>query len=168
MCTVIPLPQWSHKTIIIIIISSHLVSTAGWRPSPCSAAQCYLVTLPPNFSVCKMFCDGFCPACFFLLPRLRFPCGFHIVRSCAQLLVIRDTCPAHFHFCLMMIVVGMRIYGGYVYGLHDGEECRNEQQRAINIYQLIVLVYFGKSVGRERMHQGFLSGRQGLSVHRIF
>ena len=27
---------------------------------------------------------------------------------------------------------GMRIYGGYVYGLHDGEECRNEQQRAIN------------------------------------
>ena len=29
--------------------------------------------------------------------------------------------------------VGMRIYGGYVYGLHDGEECRNKQQRAINI-----------------------------------
>jgi len=29
--------------------------------------------------------------------------------------------------------VGMRIYGGYVYGLHDGEECRDEQQRAINI-----------------------------------
>jgi len=28
---------------------------------------------------------------------------------------------------------GMRIYGGYVYGLHDGKECRNEQQRAINI-----------------------------------
>jgi len=45
-----------------------------------------------------------------------------------------------------------------VYGLHDGEECRNEQQRAINIY-------FGKSVGRERMHRGFLSGQQGLSVH---
>jgi len=31
------------------------------------------------------------------------------------------------------IGVGMRIYGGYVYGLHDREECRNEQQRAINI-----------------------------------
>ena len=44
-----------------------------------------------------------------------------------------------------------------MYGLHDGEECRNEQQRAINIQQLIVRVYFGKSVGRERMHRGFLS-----------
>ena len=42
---------------------------------------------------------------FFCLPRLRFPWGFHIVRSCAQLLVIRDTCSAHFHFCLMMIVI---------------------------------------------------------------
>ena len=52
-----------------------------------------------------------------------------------------------------------------MYGLHDGEECRNEQQRAINIQQLIVCVYFGKSVGRERMHRGFLSGQQGLSVH---
>jgi len=29
--------------------------------------------------------------------------------------------------------------------------------RAINIYQHIVLVYFGKSVGKERMHRGFLS-----------
>jgi len=39
-----------------------------------------------------------------------------------------------------------------VYGLCDGDECRNAQQRAINIYQRIVLVYFGKSVGIERMH----------------
>ena len=56
-----------------------------------------------------------------------------------------------------MNCVGMRTYGGYVYGLHNREECRNEQQRAINIQQLIVRVYFGKSVGRERMHRGFLS-----------
>jgi len=45
-----------------------------------------------------------------------------------------------------------------VYGLRAGDECRNAQQRAINIYQHIVLVYFGKSVGIERMHRGFLSG----------
>ena len=56
-----------------------------------------------------------------------------------------------------------------MYGLRGGEECRNAQQRAINIYQHIVLVYFGKSVGIERMHRGFfLSCRQGLSVHRMF
>ena len=42
-----------------------------------------------------------------------------------------------------------------MYGLRGGEECRNAQQRAINIYQHIVLVYFGKSVGIERMHRGF-------------
>ena len=41
----------------------------------------------------------------------------------------------------------MRIYGGDVYGLCDGDEYRNAQQRAINIYQRIVLGYFGKSVG---------------------
>ena len=62
----------------------------------------------------------------------------------------------------------MRIHGGDVYGLRDGDECRNAQQRAINIYQHIVLGYFGKSVGIERMHRGFLSYQQGLSVHRIF
>jgi len=42
-----------------------------------------------------------------------------------------------------------------VYGLRDGDECRNAQQRAINIYQHIVLGYFGKSVGMERMLRGF-------------
>jgi len=49
----------------------------------------------------------------------------------------------------------MRIYGGDVYGLHDRDECRNAQQRAINIYQHIVLGYFGKPAGIERMHRGF-------------
>jgi len=33
--------------------------------------------------------------------------------------------------------VGMKIYGGYGYGLRDRDECRNAQQRAINIYQHI-------------------------------
>jgi len=49
-----------------------------------------------------------------------------------------------------------------VYGLRDGDECCNAQQRAINIYQHIVLGYFGKSVGIERMHRGFLSYQQGF------
>ena len=31
----------------------------------------------------------------------------------------------------------MKIYGGYGYGLRDRDECRNAQQRAINIYQHI-------------------------------
>ena len=55
-----------------------------------------------------------------------------------------------------------------MFGLRDGDECRNAQQRAINIYQHIVLVYFGKSVGIESMHHGFLSCRQCLSAHRVF
>ena len=66
------------------------------------------------------------------------------------------------------MAVGMRIYGGDVYGLCDGDERRNAQQRAINIYQRIVLGYFRKSVGIERMLRGFLSYQQCFGVHRIF
>jgi len=51
-----------------------------------------------------------------------------------------------------------------VYGLRDGDECRNAQQRAINDHQHIVLVYLGKSVGIERMNRGFLSDQQRLIV----
>jgi len=54
-----------------------------------------------------------------------------------------------------------------VYGLHDGDGCRNAQQRTINIYQHIVLSYFGKSVGIERMHRGFLSCRVCTEFCRV-
>jgi len=56
--------------------------------------------------------------------------------------------------------VGMRIYGGDVYGIRDGDECRNGHQREISTHQRSVLVWLGKDVVTERMHRGFLSDQQ--------
>jgi len=62
----------------------------------------------------------------------------------------------------------MRIYGGDVYGIPEGDDCRNGHQREISTHQRSVLVWLGKDLGTERMHRGFLSDQQQFNCACTF
>jgi len=59
----------------------------------------------------------------------------------------------------------MRIYGGDVYGIRDGDECRNTHQREVSTHRRSVLVCLGKMWVRRGCIMVFYPINNNLIVH---
>ena len=117
--------------LALIIIGSHLKSAAGWRPPPCYATQCDIL---PVYHFIEMFV-ALAHRFFLGLPWFQLPWpSFHIKRSCAQLSFVRATCPAHLHFCFMMVVNNSRRLDFSFTVLLDKWSCHNSNWLTVAFY----------------------------------